>query len=225
MSNPTPFPLPVDDFEKAERRYLEVYGTHAVRNAHLNIALACMSLVTVVLAFAAVRLALRGPERVVIRVDQVGRAEAINYGTSDYQPKEAEVRYFLMQFVQWHYRRMRATVKDDYARSLYYLDAPLAQGLIEANKKDNSIESFLAGESEEVDVKIDNVSIEDLRKAPYRATVDFERIYYGAGRQETRREKWVANLVFTLRDHISNEMIPVNPLGFTIMYFREDQGF
>src|SRR5262249_33890242 len=153
------------------------------------------------------------------------QAEAINYGSMEYQPREAEVRYFLMQFVQSHYRRMRATLKDDYARSLHYLDAPLAQGLIEANKKDGSIESFLSGQNEEVDVKIDNVSIEDLRQAPYRATVSFQRIYYGAGRQEARREKYVANLVFTLREHVPNDMIPVNPLGFTIMYFREDQGF
>jgi type IV secretion system protein VirB5 len=224
MSSPT-ISLPAAEFEKAERRYLEIYGTHVVRNSHLNVALFCVSLVTVVLGLVTVRLALRPPEREIVRIDQVGRAEAINYGSTEYRPQEAEIRYFLMQFVQWHYRRIRATFKEDYSRSLYYLDAPLARGIIEGNKKDDSMESFLVGQGGEVDVKIDNVSIEDLRQPPYKATVDFERIHYGAGRQETGREKYVANLVFTLRDRVTNDMIPVNPLGFTITYFREDQGF
>jgi len=227
MSNPTPPALPPLDFEKAERRYLEIYGTHAVRNAHLHVTLFCLSVVVVGLVFLNVRTysALQNQKRIVIRVNDVGRAEPINYGSDEYRPQEAEIRYFLMQFVQWHYRRIRATLKDDYTRSLYYLDEQLARGLIEANKKDDSIESFLVGQGEEVDVKIANVSIEDLRKAPYKATVDFERIFYAAGRRESRREKYVANLVFTLRDRVPNDMIPVNPLGFTISYFREDQAF
>jgi type IV secretion system protein VirB5 len=185
----------------------------------------CLSVVVVGLVVLNLRTysALENRKPVVIRLDDVGRAEAINYGAGEYQPREAEIRYFLIQFVQSHYRRIRSTLKEDYTRSLYYLDAQLAQGLIEANKKDDSIESFIVGQGEEVDVKIANVSIEDLRKAPYKATVDFERIFYASGRREIRREKYVANLVFTLRDRVPNDMIPVNPLGFTISYFREDQ--
>jgi type IV secretion system protein VirB5 len=226
MSNPT-LSLPNTECDKAEKRYLEIYGTHAVRNSYLNIALFCVSLVALGLAFVNVRLflALQNQPRVVVRVNEVGRAEAINYGTTEYQPREAEIRYFLMQFVQMHYRRIRATLKEDYSRSLYFIDEPLARGIIEANKKDDSMESFLVGQGQEVDIKIDNVSIQDLRQPPYKATVDFERIHYGTARQEMRREKYVANIVFTLRDRVPNDMIPINPLGFMITYFREDQGF
>ena len=35
----------------------------------------------------------------------------------------------------------------------------------------------------------------------------------------------VANFVFVVKDKVPNDMIPVNPLGLTITYFREDQAF
>ena len=71
-----------------------------------------------------------------------------------------------------------------------------------------------------------NVSIQDLRSSPYRATADFEKIYYSpATREITRREKYVANIVFVKKNRVPNDMIPVNPLGLTITYFREDQAF
>ncbi|MDQ6706558.1 MAG: hypothetical protein M3Z85_11350, partial [Acidobacteriota bacterium] len=75
-------------------------------------------------------------------------------------------------------------------------------------------------------IHVTNVTIEDLRAAPYKATVDFEKVYYApADHLEIRREKYVANFVFVVKDRVPNAMIPVNPLGLTIVYFREDQSF
>ncbi len=71
-----------------------------------------------------------------------------------------------------------------------------------------------------------NVTLEDLRQPPYRATVDFEQVHLSiATRAETRRDTYVANLVFVLNDRVDNARIPINPLGLTITYFREDQAF
>jgi type IV secretory pathway component VirB8 len=73
---------------------------------------------------------------------------------------------------------------------------------------------------------VKNVAIEDLRQAPYKATVDFEKIYYAvADHAELRREKFVASFVFLVKDQVPNNLVPVNPLGLTITYFREDQAF
>ena len=74
-------------------------------------------------------------------------------------------------------------------------------------------------------MKVTNVSIEDLRKPPYHATVEFEKVYFGLDHQESQREKYVANFLFIVRDRVPNNLIPVNPLGLTITYFREDQAF
>ena len=51
-------------------------------------------------------------------------------------------------------------------------------------------------------------------------------IYVGVGsRQERARETHVARITFVLRDQVPNALIPINPLGLTITYFRVDQAF
>jgi len=73
---------------------------------------------------------------------------------------------------------------------------------------------------------VSNVAIEDLRSQPYRATVDFEKAYYSSTDHViTRRELYVGHFVFSVLDKVPNTLIPVNPLGLTITYFREDQAF
>lgn len=221
-------PPPEPELAAARRQFVELYGTPLATNAYLRTAVLCLSIVTVGLLFLNIRTsrALRNVKPVIIRISEVGRAEAVTYDSLKYQPREAEVRYFLMEFVTEHYSRRRATVRENFARSLYFLDGRLADATIEASKKNKAIENFLAGDSSEIDVAVSNVSIEDLRTAPYKATVDFERVYYNNGdSSEVKREKYTAHFVFIVRDSVPNSMIPVNPLGLTITYFREDQAF
>jgi hypothetical protein len=80
-------------------------------------------------------------------------------------------------------------VRQQFAESLYFLDGRLADATIEANKKSGTIERFLTGGGEEVEVHVRNVTLEDLRQPPFRATVDFEKIYLSpATRTELKRE-------------------------------------
>ena len=221
--------LPIaKDESAAQQQYVEQFGSLLVTNTYLKIAVLALSLVClalVALNFKTYR-AFRDLKPLVIRINDVGRAEAVRYESLEYRPQEAELKYFLIQFVELHYSRMRATLHENYARSLYFLDGKIAGAIIEADKKSKAIEQFLAGSTEEVEIHVKNVSIEDLREPPYRATVDFEKVYYAAAdHTETKREKYVGNFVFTVRDHVPNAMIPVNPLGLVITYFREDQAF
>jgi type IV secretory pathway TrbF-like protein len=229
MSATTPWmPPPAQDYNAAKRQYVEQFGSILVMNTYLKIAVLALSLVCLGLIVLNIKTfgAFRNLKPIVIRIDAVGRAEAVHYGSLEYRPQEAEIKYFLIDFVQRHYSRMRATVRENYARSLYYLDGRLADGIIEANKKSKAIENFLAGGGEEIEVHVTNVSIEDLRSPPYKATVDFEKVYYSSpDHQEIRREKYIANFVFVVKESVPNAMIPVNPLGLTIVYFRQDQAF
>ena len=162
----------------------------------------------------------------MIRIDDVGHAAAVSYDSLTYTPQAPELKYFLVQFVTMHYSRMRATVRQQYAESLYFLDGRLADATIDANKKSGTIERFLTGGGEEIDVRVKNVTLDDLRQPPYRATVDFDKVYLSpATRAEVRRETYVAHVVFVLKDQVDNARIPINPLGLTITYFREDQAF
>jgi type IV secretory pathway TrbF-like protein len=221
-------PLSSSDYALAQRQYVELYGSLAVMNTYLKIALLAMSLV----ALALVTLDWKTYDNyhhlqpLVIRINDVGRAEAVNYGSLQYQPQEAEIKYFLAQFVRAYYGRMRARVREAYPQSLYFLDGRLADATLEANKKSKVIETFLMGHGEEIDIQVKNVAIEDLRQAPYKASVEFEKVYYSpADLSETRRARVLANFVFVIKQPVPNALVPVNPLGLTITYFREDQAF
>lgn len=220
-------PPPIHDYAAAKRQYVELYGSLAVMNTYLKIAVVTLCAVAIALAMLNIKTysAFHNLQPLVIRIDQAGRAEAINYGILEYHPQEAEIKYFLVQFVEQHYGRMRATVRENYTRSLYFLDGRLSGALIEANKKNKTIEAFLASQTDQIDVQVKNVAIEDLRNAPYKATVEFEKVYYTSDHTETHRQRYVANFVFVVRQPVPNALIPVNPLGLTITYFREDQAF
>jgi type IV secretory pathway TrbF-like protein len=227
MSETHWMPPPAKDYAAAKRQYLELHGSLAVMNNYLKIALLAMCVVCVGSIIANVKTIqlFREFRPIVIRINELGRAESVNYTSLVYRPQEPEIKYFLVQFVQLHYARVRATVRENYARSLYFLDGGKADAIIEANKKSNLIETFLTDHSDEIDIRVTSVSIEDLRSPPYRATIDFEKIYSAPDHAEHKREKYTANFVFTFRDRVPNELIPVNPLGFTITYFRDDQAF
>ena len=42
---------------------------------------------------------------------------------------------------------------------------------------------------------------------------------------ELKRDLYTANFVFLFKSRVPNELIPINPLGLTITYFREDEAF
>jgi type IV secretory pathway component VirB8 len=197
-------------------------------NTYLKIAVLALTGVCAGLVLADIKIVqhYRDFRPIVIRITDTGKAEPVNFSELEYHPQTAEMKYFLIQFVQLHYARIRATVQEDYARSFYFLDGRLADSLMEASKKSKLIETFLTDHSDEVDIKVTSVSIEDIRTPPYRAKVEFEKIYCTSpDHKEQKREKYTGNLVFVFRDQVSNDVIPVNPLGFTITYFREDQAF
>jgi len=221
-------PPPGYDSGDAGRAYVERYGSALVLNTYLKIALLALSIVTTGLIGLAVRIqrAAAHVKPVVIRIDDVGRATALSEAALTYTPQAPELKYFLVQFITAHYSRVRATVRQQYAESLYFLDGRLADATIEANKKAGTIERFLTGSSEEIEVHVRNVTLDDLRQPPYRATVEFDEVLLApATRTELRREAHVAHVVFIVKDQVDNARIPINPLGLTITYFRDDEAF
>ncbi len=227
-TNDPVLPPPGYEYGEARRRYVEQYGSTVVMNTYLKLALLCLSVVTVGLIALTLRIQ-RAAEHVkplVIRIDDVGRATAVTEASLMYTPQAPELKYFLVQFVTAHYSRVRAIVRQQYAESLYFLDGRLADATIDANKKAGTIERFLTGSSDDIDVHVKNVTLEDLRQAPYRATIEFDKVYLSpATRTELKRDTYVAHVVFVLKDQVDNARIPINPLGLTITYFREDQAF
>ena len=218
-----------DSFHDAKRLYLESCGDPMVTNTYLKIALALLALVSVALALIDLR-TIRTFENfrpLVIRIDDLGRAEAIDYHNLEYQPQDAEAKYFLSEFCSLYYRRNRYTIQDDFTKALRFLDGKLANGILDAYRKDDIIRKFLTNSSApEIDIDVKKVALEAMQNPPYRARVDFYMVYYSpADHSELRRDLYTANFVFAFKSRVPDEMIPINPLGLTVTYFREDQAF
>ena len=215
--------------EGARRQFVELYGSALVMNTYLKIALVLISLVAVALVALNFRTVSRfaNVKPLVIRIDEVGRAEAVQYDATKYQPQAPELRYFLTQFVVKHFSRIRSTVQREYPDSLFFLEPSLADATIAQNDQSRAIESFLTNpSSDEIDVQVQNVTLSELAKPPYKAAVTFQKVHYAPGtRAERQRETFVAQVDFGLRDRVPNEFVRVNPLGLQIDYFRVDQAF
>lgn len=220
----------VDDphFNAAKRLYAEQFGDAIVTNTYLKIALLGMTLISAGLLYANVKTArmVQNFKPLVIRINDIGRAEAVNYSTFTYKPQEAEIKYFLSNFCRLYYSRNRFTIHDNFSQSLLFMESQLQANIAEAWKKDKIIDNTLQNQQSDIDVDVVKVSIEDLRSAPYKATVDFYQVFSNPlDRTETKRVLYTAHFVFVFRDSVPNNLVQVNPLGLNITYFREDAAF
>src|SRR3954471_15817596 len=154
-------PMAVPPLQDAQRQYVELFGSALVLNTYLKIALLCVSLV----ALGLLGLNFRTVQKyehlkpLVVRIDEVGRAQAVQYDDLSYRPQgqAPELKYFLTQFITKHFARIRSTLKQQYAESLFFLDAGLADATIAQHQRDHAIEDFLTGTDDEVEIVVRNV--------------------------------------------------------------------
>jgi len=215
--------------DSAKRQFVELYGSALVLNTYLKIALVLVSLVALGLLGLNFHTAAKYSQvkPLVIRIDDVGRAEAVQYDAAGYQPQAPELRYFLTQFIVKHFGRLRATVQREYPDSLFFLEPTLADATIAQNDQTHALEAFLTNPAEnEVDIAVQNVSLTEVRNPPYKAAVTFQKLLYTSGtRSERGHQTYVAQIDFVIRGHVPNEFVRINPLGLQVTYFRVDQAF
>jgi type IV secretory pathway TrbF-like protein len=227
--NPTVADINPKTLENAKRQFVELYGSALVMNTYLKIALVLMCLVAVGLLGLNFHTATKyaNVKPLVIRIDDVGRAEAVQYDATAYRPQPPELRYFLTQFIVKHFSRVRATVQREYPDSLLFLETGLADATIAQNEQSRVIETFVTNPAaEEIDIVVQNVSLTEVTTPPYKAAVSFQKVFYAPGtRHERTRQTHVAQIDFVLRDRVPNGFIRVNPLGLQVTYFRVDQAF
>ena len=123
--------------------------------------------------------------------------------------------------------RVRSLARRDQFPLTARLASKLADGIIDAYRKDDVIKKFITNTSvPEIDIDVKKVALEDMQSPPYKARVDFYMVYYSpSDHSEIKRDLYTANFVFVFRSNVPNELIPINPLGLAITYFREDQAF
>ncbi|WP_260705120.1 type IV secretion system protein [Edaphobacter flagellatus] len=214
---------------EAGHRFIELYAEPVVTNTYLKIALLVLSIVTLaLLAFlwraetAASRL-----KPLVIAVYDIGRGQVMNYDDFSKVPVERVSKYYLARWCQLYYGRNHATLQRDFSQSLSFLSDPLQSAALAKVNQQKTLESFLLDPGQpNVDIEIKAVVLEDTRQLPYRAHVEFEKVFRSPGdQQEQRRERWTANVIYSFRDQVPNQMLLTNPLGLVISYVHEDQAF
>ena len=231
MNNPSPtlptLPAKSDaEFEAGKRLYAEQWGDAVVTNTYLKIVILALSLLcagSLYIAYATVKKIDSFHTRYV-RIDEIGRAEAVKYDDLSYKPQDKEIKYFLTQFCRLYYSRNKLTIRDNFRHALLFMDTQLADNILAAWTKDKTIDNFLSNSAPEQEVQVNRIDIEDLRTPPYKATVEYELIYKSPlDGSEIKRSQYTAHFVFAFRDTVSNDLIQINPLGFAISYFREDE--
>src|SRR5437899_2733085 len=137
------------EFNEAKQLYLEKYGDAIVTNNYLKIfgALLCLALLgLVVLNLRTIR-TFQSFRPLVIRIDDLGRAQAVDYKSLEYHPGDREAKYFLSQFCRLYYRRNRYTIHDDFTKALSFLDGKVANDTMEQHRKADTTTVFLTNPS------------------------------------------------------------------------------
>jgi type IV secretory pathway TrbF-like protein len=217
------------DITRAAERYLEQYGDPIVMNTYLKVTILVLATVSFVLAglvFKSQR-ALADMHPMIVRINDVGRAEAIDYRNFQYRPHEAENKYYFSRWAELYFSRNRFTIERDQTNSLYFLNGDVQRAVIDQERKDNVIQTYVKESSlPYVDVEVKNVILDDLRQSPYSARIEFEKAFTNpADHSEIKRERWTASVTYVFRENVKNNELPVNPLGLTIVRFRADEAF
>jgi type IV secretion system protein VirB5 len=190
----------------------------------LVLAVACLALAGLLYKSQTV---LANMHPMIVRINDVGRAEAIDYRNFQYRPQEAENKYYLTRWAELYFSRNRFTIERDQTNSLYFLNDDVQRAVINMEQKDNIIQSYARDSTLPfVDVDVKSVVLDDLRQSPYSARIEFEKVYTNSSdHSELKRERWTASVTYVFRENVKNGELAVDPLGLTIVRFRADQAF
>jgi type IV secretion system protein VirB5 len=217
------------EITRAAQRYLEQYGDPLVMNTYLKVTILVLAVVCLAVAALVWRSqkALAAMHPFIVRINDVGHADAIDYRNFQYRPQEVENKYYLTRWAELYFSRNRFTIERDQTNALYFLNSDVQRAVIDREQKSNTIANYAKDSSLPfVDIDVKNVVLDDLRQSPYSARVEFEKIYTNPADQSMlKREQWTATVTYVFRDQVKNNELAVNPLGLTIVRFRADQAF
>ena len=208
----------------AGAEYAEIWGEAVHSNRHLRTITVGLGIAVILLIIVVIRIASVDPPRpIVVRVDEIGRAEAVAYDVMEAQadPLDPTTKYFLNRFVYDFYSRRRATVEENWSRSLRFLTTDLANASFRAESQNIAL---LAAGAARDELQVDRVvlRIQANPQEPHSATADFDLVRLVA-EGEVDRERWSLSLQFLFLDEIPPDLIVHNPMGIVITYLQGDR--
>jgi type IV secretion system protein VirB5 len=216
----------------------EVYASHYAERKAYRLVIGCGTVLLLGSMWLNFSLAHRPIANRYIRIDEMGRAQAIAYSDLNYSPREGEVRTYLTDWANYRYTISRDTVAKKYPLNYYFLSQTLASQLMTDDNANHFVSQVVGGQIEQSDVEVKNVTItsmseeavEGARIARGTALVTLDRFYSPHNSRQPRTEHWAMTVTYYLNPKqvsdqakIFPQFETINPLGLTVTEFHENR--
>src|SRR5271169_5632081 len=173
-----------------------------------------------------------------IRIEDIGRAQAIQYSDLNYSPREGEVRTYLTDWANYRYTINRETITKKYPLNYFFFSQQLSTQLMSDDNRNHFVSQVMAGQIEQSDVEVRNVTItsmseeqiQSVRMSKGTALVNIEKLYSVRNSHEPRTEHWMLSVTYYLnpkqvsdQSRVFPQFETINPLGMTITEFHENR--
>ncbi len=173
-----------------------------------------------------------------IRIDEMGRAQAIAYTDLNYSPREGEVRTYLTDWANYRYTINRETIAKKYPLNYYFLSQNLASQYMGQDNQNHLISQVVGGQVEQNEVEVKNVTITSMSEETVQnatiargtALVTIDKLYSARNSHEPRTEHWLLSVTYYLNPkqvsdqaRVFPQFETINPLGMTITEFHENR--
>ncbi|MEK6398817.1 MAG: VirB8/TrbF family protein, partial [Terriglobus sp.] len=184
----------------------EVYSSHYAERKAYRIIIGCgtvLLLGSMGLNFA---LAHRPVANRYVRIDEMGRAQAIQYSDLNYSPREGEVRTYLTEWANYRYTISRDTIAKKYPLNYYFLSQSLASHLMADDNQIHLASQVVAGQVESSDVQVRDVTITSMSEemvqgakvARGAALITLDKVYSQQNSRTPRIEHWMLSVTYYL---------------------------
>ena len=216
----------------------EVYASHYAERKAYRLVLSCGTVLLLGSMWLNLSLARRPVANRYIRIDEMGRAQAIQYSDLNYSPREGEVRTYLMDWANYRYTINRDTIGTKYSLNYYFMGQALASQLMLEDNQNHLVSQVVAGQIEQSDVDVKNVTITSMSQETIQggtiargtALVAIDKLYPPSHSREPRIEHWMLSLTYYLNPKQVSDQAKIypqyefiNPLGLTITEFHENR--
>jgi type IV secretion system protein VirB5 len=223
---------------EADRIANQAYSAQYSERMMAKIAIGALACLSLVLSGGLVIISLRPAVTRYVRIDDVGRAQAIQYSDLDYSPREGEIRTYLTDWTNYRHTINRETMAKKYPMNYYFLSAPLAAQLIGQDNANHLITQVVSGQMEQSEVQVNDVTITSMTRekignaivARGTALIMFDLIYPPRTSNRPRTEHWMSSVTYYLNPaQVSDQAKTnpqyetINPLGLTITEFHENR--
>jgi type IV secretion system protein VirB5 len=216
----------------------EVYASHYAERKAYRFIIGCGTVLLLGSMGLNLSLARRPIANRYIRIDEMGRAQAIQYSDLNYSPREGEVRTYLTDWANYRYTISRDTIGKKYPLNYYFLSGNLSSQLMTEDNANHLVSQVIGGQIEQSDDEVKNVTITSMSQETVQGTIiargtaliALDKLYSPRNSHEPRTEHWLISVTYYLNPKQVSDQAKVfpqfetiNPLGLTITEFHENR--